>query len=54
MGEKIGVDEFKPLIRIENNFVRSIIFISPKILKEIELFEETEEIGDYRRSNYSE
>ena len=47
-------DSFKPIARIENNFVREIIFISPKILKEIELLEETDEKGDYLRSNYSE
>ncbi|TCM69245.1 hypothetical protein EC844_103192 [Acinetobacter calcoaceticus] len=45
---------FKPLIRIENNFVREIVLISPKILKEIELFAETDEKGDYLRSGYSE
>lgn len=47
-------DIFKPLMRIENNFVREIVLISPKILKEIELLPETEEKGDYLRSNYSE
>ena len=41
-------------MRIENNFVREIVLISPKILKEIELLPETEEKGDYLRSNYSE
>ncbi|WP_110958335.1 type IV secretion protein Rhs [Acinetobacter baumannii] len=45
---------YKPMMRIENNFVREIILISPKILKEIELLPETEEKGDYLRSNYSE
>lgn len=46
--------EFKPMIRIENNFVREIILVSPKVLKEIELFQETDEKGDYLRNNYSE
>lgn len=46
--------EFKPIIRIENNYVRQITFISPKILKEITLFQDSDEQGDYKRSNYSE
>ena len=47
-------DEFKPITRIENNLVREILLISPKILKEVELLQESEEPGDYLRSNYSE
>lgn len=42
---------FKKLIRIENNFVREIVFISPKILKDLELVEETNDVGDYLRNN---
>lgn len=45
-------DEFKPITRIENNLVREILLISPKILKEVELLQETEQPGDYLRSNY--
>ncbi|WP_288390001.1 DUF2345 domain-containing protein, partial [uncultured Acinetobacter sp.] len=46
-------NDFKPIIRIENNYVRGITLISPKILKDIELLQESEEKGAYRRSNYS-
>ncbi|WP_332604642.1 type VI secretion system Vgr family protein [Acinetobacter sp. ESBL14] len=46
-------NEFKPIIRIENNYVREITLISPKILKDIDLFQDSEEKGAYRRSNYS-
>ncbi|MFX5735764.1 type IV secretion protein Rhs, partial [Acinetobacter baumannii] len=45
-------NEFKPILRIENNLVREIILVSPKILKEIDLLQETDEKGDYLRSNY--
>ncbi|AOA58025.1 type VI secretion system tip protein TssI/VgrG [Acinetobacter larvae] len=51
--KKIIGTEFKPIVRIENNFVRDITFISPKILKEIELLKDTDEKGSYLRSNYS-
>lgn len=46
-------NDFKPIIRIENNYVRGITLISPKILKYIDLLQESEEKGGYRRSNYS-
>lgn len=52
--KKIIGNEYKPIIRIDTNIVREILFISPKILKDVELLPESDKEGDYLRSNYSE
>jgi len=52
--KKMIGNEYKPIIRIDTNLVREIVFISPKVLKNMELFPESENEGDYLRSNYSE
>ena len=52
--KKMIGNEYKPIIRIDTNFVREIVFLSPKVLKITELLPESDEKGDYLRSNYSE
>lgn len=49
----ILTDTMKPIARINNDNIREIIFISPKVLEEIELFSESDQSGSYLRGTYT-
>lgn len=51
---KYNSNDFIPILRIRLNIVRSMILISPKILVDLELFENNKEKGNYLRSYYGE
>lgn len=49
----ILTDTMKPIARINNDNIREIIFISPKVMEEIELLQESEAEGSYLRGTYT-
>ena len=52
--KRFNNSEFKAMFKIESEFIRELILISPKVLVDIDLLEEGAGKGNYLRSYYDE